>query len=95
MSRKAKRVWVVTIEQIYDGHFYVAARSKEAARRLSWAHFQKGNELRSVNTRPGYLVKVGKVNGPQAALYAALEGGVDTDEDDSEYAALAPVPEVF
>jgi len=87
-----KENWVVSIQEIFEGCFYVAASSPEKARRLAWAHFQRGNEPRGVGDRPGYLVEVhGKVDSEDIEV----EGGVDVDETDPGYEAVGEVPEVF
>ncbi len=45
---EGKRIWVVYIRQIFEGYFYVAASSPQMARRLAWAHFADGHELRGL-----------------------------------------------
>jgi len=89
---EAKRTWFVNIQQIYEGYFYVAARTPETARRLAWVHLTRHNETRGSSTHPGYLVDAF----PETNLVRVLaEGGVDVDEDDPTYADVDEVPEIF
>lgn len=88
-----KRLWMVSLQEIYEGHFYVVARTAENARDLAWTHFGHGGEPRSVGH--GYLVSASPVGDPEAlseAMGELCDDGPDADEDDPAFAQLEQVP---
>ena len=89
---ETKRTWFVNIQQIYEGYFYVAARTPEMARRLAWAHYEKANEPKGIGSHPGYIVEAIEEKEPKTAVE---EGDVDVDEDNPEYTVVSEVPEIF
>jgi len=88
-TNEPKRVWFVNIQQIYQGYFFVTASSSELARRLAWAHYEKGNEPKGIGSHPGYLVEAIEEKEPQMIV---AEEDIDVDEDNPEYAMLDEVP---
>jgi len=89
-----KRLWVVTMQEIYEGYLYVSASNEEAARDLAWTSLGRGREPRAVGH--GYLISAAAIGDPETlseTLEELSDTGPDVDEDDPAFAEREHVPE--
>lgn len=91
----SKRLWIVTLQEIYEGYLYVSARNKETARDLAWTCLFRDLEPRGVGH--GYMVSARAIEDPgdSEELQELRDSGPDADEDAPAFAQLEHVPEYW